>query len=92
MQVVSDPRPQDLDGYVSSRETRVQADCFAASHAVAQQIAECIITATAEPAIVAGVVFSRVAAEGPRDLGEDVPGKGFIHRASLDLLVWHRLA
>ena len=92
MQVISDPRPQDLDGYVSARETRVQIDCFAASHAVSQKIAETIIDATAEPNTVAGVVFGRVAAEGPRDLGEDVPGKGFIHRASLDLLVWHRLA
>lgn len=92
MQVISDPRPADLDGEEIARETRVQVDCFAKTYKAARQLAEAVISATAEPATVAGVVFGRIKAEGPRDLGEDVDGKGFIHRMSMDLLIWHRLA
>ncbi|WP_394658425.1 DUF3168 domain-containing protein [uncultured Novosphingobium sp.] len=92
MQVISDDRGEDLDGYTGTHETRVQVDCFAATHAASQKIAEAIVAATSRPSVVEGVVFGRIKADGPRDLGEDVPGKGFIHRASLDLLVWHRLA
>lgn len=91
-QVVSDARPQDLDDYETARETRVQIDCFGKSYKAARQLAEAVIAATSEPDTVAGIVFGRIKAEGPRDLGEDVDGKGFIHRASMDLLVWHRLA
>lgn len=90
-QTISDDRPQDLDGYEVARETRVQVDCFAKTYKAARQMAEAIIAATTEPAIVAGIVFGRIKAEGPRDLGEDT-ATGFVHRASLDLLVWHRQA
>lgn len=92
MQVISDPRPADLDGAEIARETRVQVDCFAKTYKTARQLAEAVVTATAEPEIVAGIVFGRIKAEGPRDLGEDVDGKIFIHRMSMDLLIWHRLA
>jgi len=92
LQVVSGDTIEDLDGDTAVHETRVQADCFAGSHAISQEIAQAITKITAEPATVAGVVFGRIKATGPRDLGEDVPGKSFIHRASMDLLVWYRLA
>ena len=91
MQTVSDPRPQHLGGYNGARETRVQVDCFAKDYATARALAENIIAAVAEPATVAGVKFGRIKAEGPRDLGEDT-STGFIHRLSMDLLIWHSLA
>lgn len=91
LQTISDLRPQDLEDYEIARETRVQVDCFGKSYKSARQTAEAIIAATREPATFGGVVFGRIKAEGPRDLGEDTTS-GFIHRASLDLLVWHRLA
>lgn len=91
LQTISDPRPEHLGGYDGARVTRVQADCFATKWGTARAEAEKIIAAVAEPATVGGVQFGRVKAEGPRDLGEDT-AKGFIHRASIDLLVEHRLA
>lgn len=92
LQTISDPRPAHLQGYQSARVSRVQADCFADSWGKAREAAQAIITALAAPADVSGIHFGFTKAEGPRDLGEDVPGGTFIHRASLDLLVEHRLA
>lgn len=91
MQTVSDPRPEHLNGYDGARQTRVQADCFATTFAAAIGAAEAIIAGVAAPTTEGGVVFGRVKAEGPRDLGEDTSSR-FTHRASIDLLVEHRLA
>ena len=55
-------------------------------------MAETIIAAVANPATVDGIKFGRTKAEGPRDLGEDVDGVGYVHRASMDLLAEHSLA
>lgn len=90
-QIVSDPRPEHLGGYDRARAVRVQVDCFATSYVTARGLAEKVITAMTEPATVAGVQFGHTKAEGPRDLGEDVAGMGFVHRASVDLLVEHRV-
>lgn len=89
---VSDPRPEHLEGYDGARVTRVQCDCFAEKHLAATDLAEKVIAAVAEPATVSGVVFGRTKAEGPQDLGEDVEGLGYVHRASVDLLAEHKLA
>ena len=86
---VSDPRPLVLKGYRAFRETGVQVDVFARGYGEARGQAEAIITALLDPVTVDGVRFGPCRAEGPRDLGEDVPGSGYIHRASVDLLVWH---
>lgn len=91
LQTISDVRPEHLKGYDGARVTRVQADCFAASYGAARGLAEKIITALAEPGTHGGIKFGRIKAEGPRDLGEDVAGT-FVHRASIDLLVEHKLA
>lgn len=91
LQTISDERPQHLAGYNGARSPRVQCDCFATTYAAARDLAEKVIAAVATPATVGGVQFGRVKAEGPRDLGEDT-SSGFIHRASLDLLVEHTLA
>lgn len=92
LQVISDPRPEHLQGYQSARVTRIQVDCFAASWGKARENAEKVIAAVATPKVVNGIQFGRVKAEGPRDLGEDVEGVGYVHRASLDLLAEHKLA
>lgn len=91
IQTISDPRPQHLTGYEGSRTTRVQVDCFAAKYGTARALAEDVIAAVALPETVGSVRFGRVKAEGPRDLGEDT-AQGYVHRASLDLLVEHSLA
>ena len=92
MNTISDPRPQHLTGYDGARVTAIQVDVFADSYAEARSLSEAIIAAVAQPATVAGVKFGRTKAEGPRDLGEDVDGIGYIHRLSLDLLAEHSLA
>lgn len=91
LQTISDTRPETLKGYDGSRIPRVQADCFAMTYATARLLAEEVIAAVATPATVSGIKFGRVKAEGPRDLGEDT-ASGYVHRASLDLLVEHSLA
>lgn len=91
LQTISDPRPEHLLSYDSARVTRVQVDCFAATYAAARSMAEAVIAATATPGTTNGVHFGRIKAEGPRDLGEDT-AQGYIHRASMDLLVEHTLA
>jgi hypothetical protein len=90
LQTISDPRDEHLKGYDGARVTRVQADCFAGSYAAARALAEDVIAAVAVPTATGGVQFGRVKAEGPRDLGEDT-ANGYVHRASLDLLVEHKL-
>ena len=92
LNTISDPRPQHLKGYDGARPTRVQADVFASTYAEARSVSESIIAALAAPAEVGGIRFGRTKAEGPRDLGEDVRGDGFIHRLSTDLLAEHSLA
>ena len=92
LQTISDPRPEHLQGYQRARVTRVQVDCFAAKYSDARAMAEAVIAATATPGVTNGVHFGRIKAEGPRDLGEDVEGVGYVHRASLDLLAEHKLA
>lgn len=92
MQTISDPRPEHLGGYDRSRTTRVQVDVFAEKYSEARAASEIIIAAVARPATVDGIKFGRTKAEGPRDLGEDVEGVGYVHRASLDLLAEHSLA
>lgn len=91
LQVVSDDRSSNLGGYDGSRVTRVQADCFGSTYGSTRQLAEMIISVLSVPGVFAGVVFGVTKAEGPRDLGEDTSA-GFIHRASVDLLVEHALA
>lgn len=91
LQTISDDRPAHLQGYDGARVTRVQCDCFAATYGAARGLAEKVITALAVPDEVGGVFFGFTKAEGPRDLGEDT-ASGFVHRASVDLLVEHKLA
>jgi len=92
MNVISDPRPEHLKGYDAARVSRVQVDCFAASYGAARDMADRVIAATIAPGTTEGIHFGRIKAEGPRDLGEDVEGTGYVFRASLDLLAEHRLA
>lgn len=90
--VISDPRPEHLEGYDDARRTRVQVDVFAARYAEARTVALAIIAALDAPAVQGSTRFGRIKAEGPFDQGEDVPGQGFIHRARVDLLVSHSAA
>lgn len=92
LNTVSDQRPEHLRGYQRSRVTRVQVEVFGSTYEESRSASETIIAAVANPATVAGIKFGRTKADGPRDLGEDVEGVGYVHRLSTDLLTEHSLA
>lgn len=87
--VISDPRPQHLKGFDGARETRVQADCRAATAVTARALALAVIAAATLPGESLGVAFGRAGVEGPRPLNENVNGT-VVYRQSVDLLVWHK--
>jgi hypothetical protein len=87
--VVSDPRPQHLQGYTGMRTVRVQVDCLARTGKEAGALAEQLIAALSDPATVGQTKFGRCRAEGPVDLSEDVGGKT-LHRKMIELFVAHR--
>lgn len=87
LQTISEGSERTMEGYQPTQRTRVQVDCFAASWGQARENANKIKTLMAGPDTVSGVRFGKCGATGPEDLGEDVPGGKFIHRARLDLLV-----
>ena len=84
-------RDQHLKAYQRTRRERVQIDAMASTYAEASALAEAMIEAVATPAEIEGVRFGRTAAGNPRDDGEDVPGKGYVYRTSVDLLVEYAL-
>lgn len=87
-QVISDPRPEHLQGYDAARQSRVQIDVIADAYDVARDIGEKIILSVAAPGSHGGIQFGRTKGEGPRDLTEET-ASGTISRASLDLLPEH---
>lgn len=96
LQVVSDPRTSHLKGEDDARFTRLQADCWAETYLGAVDLAFAVIRAMEQPATVQGKRFGQAQVEGPRDLGETVGSGGdaqssgtFIHRQSVDFIIWH---
>ncbi len=94
LNTVSDGRPKHLKGYQGLRETRVQCDCWAKDtsatygYSQARALAEAAIAVLSPPQTGNGIRFDHAIADGPRDLGENI-GTAFIHRASVDFIIWH---
>lgn len=91
LQTISDPRPQHLKGFQQLRETRVQVNCDATSHAATKQLAEVAICALVPEGEVFGVRFDRAFVEQFDDEAEETP-TGFIHRSRFDLRCWWQQA
>jgi len=89
LQVVSDPRPEHLKGFDGARATRVQCDCWASDYLTAAALARACITALRQPATVNGKKFGNARVDGQRDLGETGVDGSFIHRQSVDFVIWH---
>jgi hypothetical protein len=87
LNVVSEARPQHLDGFDDMRTARIQADCWAQTLASAVALAEAVIADLVGDAAVGNVAFWRASVEGPRDLGEQTDSEGFLHRESVDLVL-----
>lgn len=84
-------RDQHLKGYTGTRRPRVQIDCWAATYAAARALADAAVAILSPPGSAAGIQFGHSSANEPRDLGEDT-ATGFVHRASVDLLVEYQPA
>lgn len=88
LQTLSGAYPQTYSGLQATRETRVQMDAWAASHAEASAIAAAAVTALQPKATTNGVRFDAIHFEGERDFIERA-GTTDIYRTSIDLIVWH---
>lgn len=91
LQIISDQRPQHLKGFNPLRDTRVQIDCWGNSYGEVAALKEAVLAAVVPESIANGIRFDRAIIDGERDLGEQTETQ-FIHRASIDLIVWWALA
>jgi hypothetical protein len=67
-------------------ESRVQADCWAASYAAAKAVEAAVLAALSG---YAGGIFNAIFAESARDGGRENDGPEAIYRVSVDFLVHH---
>jgi len=86
--LVSDPRPQDYKGVVGMRETRVKLDCYAEERDEVKAVREAVIAAILGGGTFYGTKFNRAFIDAVRDLGA-LAATGFVHRDSIDALIWH---
>lgn len=91
LQIISDLRPQHLKGFDDLRDTRVQIDCWADTYAAVTTLKEAVLAAAVPENTSNGIQFNRAIVDGERDLGERA-GEKFVHRASLDLIIWWQTA
>lgn len=88
LSIVSDDRAQDYAGRVGLWQTRVQIDCYALKYGQNVALRDAVIAAILPGAALSGVTFSRAFIDTVRDLGADTDA-GFVHRTSIDALIWH---
>lgn len=89
--LVSDPRPQHLNGFHPLRETRVQIDCYAAHDKPAQAVAlrDAVIDAISTPRVkLGGVRFDRVRINNVLERGDQTETGTFVHRQLIDASFW----
>lgn len=91
LQIVSDQRPQHLKGFNELRDTRVQIDCWGDKYGDVVALKEAVLAAVVPENTANGIRFNRAIIDSERDLGEQGTTK-FIHRASIDLIVWWQAA
>ncbi|NJC06515.1 hypothetical protein GGQ97_002308 [Sphingomonas kaistensis] len=95
MQVISEERPQSLDGFDDMRTARVQVAALALRYGEARKVLEAAIAALVPEAEVTGAdgtaLFWEASVEGPRDTSEDVTGVGLVHRTIADLIIRYSL-
>lgn len=77
-----------LEGVADFAESRVQADCYAETNKEAKTLARQVTAAFRDPATEGSFEFWNADIDRPIDLGESTE-KGFVHRASLNMLMRH---
>lgn len=88
LELISDPRPVDLDGFMGQRETRVTITCFATNAKVARDLREMVIAVLAPPELVLDVQFGRSFFDLVR-AGVQRGGVATVHKGMIDALIWH---
>lgn len=88
LQTISDPRPQNHDGFDPFRGTRVQVNCLARTKTEANALLELAIPVLVAPAFSGGVTFLQSFVDGGRSDAERT-STGRICRAQADLIIWH---
>lgn len=88
LQTIDDARPRTYGNFQEGRPSTVQMDVWAASFAQKEALTEAAITALAGASTANGISFQPAYIDSVRDLGERVETQ-FIHRTSIDLIVWH---
>jgi hypothetical protein len=87
LQIISDLRPQHLKGFNGLRDTTVQLDCWGATYSEVTALKEAALLAIVPSVTSNGIRFDRAIIDSERDLGERTETQ-FIHRASVDLIIW----
>lgn len=88
LQTIDDSRPRTYAGFQGSRPSVVQVDVWALSFAQKETLAEAVIAALAPANTSNGIKFLPAEIDAVRDLGERIETQ-FIHRTSIDLIIWH---
>jgi hypothetical protein len=88
LQVISDPRPQNHDGFDGFRGTRVQVNCLARTASQAEALLELVIPVLVLPAVVGSTTFLRSFVDNGGSDAVNTPA-GRLCRERSDLIIWH---
>lgn len=86
--LISDPIPQDLNGNINFRPSRVQVDCYATDQPTNEVLKKAVIAALTPSAIVDDVQFQRAFILNQTGGGKDVKPM-FVFRKKIDFQIWH---
>lgn len=88
LQVITDTRPQNHDGFDLFRPTRVQVNCLAGTAAEADALLEAVIEALVPPLWQGDTIFLRSFIDGGASDAENT-ATGRLCRARTDIIIWH---
>lgn len=89
--IISDPRPQHLEGFQDLRATRVQIDCMAATFAELVALREAAIAAVVPAGVTDDTRFCRGEINNVIPKGEDT-ATAWVFGEAIDATIWHKQA
>lgn len=88
LQTISGGNETDYTANQQTQTNRVQIDVWGKTYASVRALAAAVIAAVEPPHSGDGIRFERSFLENQSDLGEQTD-TGFIHRISLDFIIWY---
>lgn len=88
LQTISGGNETDYTANQQTQTSRVQIDVWGKTYASVRALAAAVIAAVEPPHSGNGIRFERSFLDNQRDLGEQTDA-GFIHRISLDFIIWY---